>query len=57
VDAAELGDGVVPVLDEHLRVEVFRPRQTDGGVEALVADDVELADELISTNSIAPRFG
>ena len=51
VDATELGDGVVPVLDEHLLVEVFRPRQTDGGVETLVADDVELADELVEEQS------
>ena len=47
VDAAELRDGVVAVLDEDLLVELLRPCQPDGGVDGGVARDVEVADELV----------
>ena len=47
MDAAELGDGVVAVLDEDPVVELLGPGQPDGGVDAVVARDVEVADELV----------
>ena len=47
VDAAELGDRVVAVLDEDLLVELLGPRHADGGVDRVVAGDVEVADELV----------
>ena len=45
--AAELGDGVVAVLEEHPVVELLGPPQADGGVDGEVAGDVEVADELV----------
>ena len=33
VDAAQLGDGIVAVLDEHPLVELLRSGQPDGGVD------------------------
>ena len=47
VHAAELGDGVVAVLDEHLLVEVLGALHADGGVDRVVARHVEVADELV----------
>ena len=45
--AAELGHRVVAVLEEHPVVELLGPAQADGGVDGLVAGDVEVADELV----------
>ena len=45
--AAELGDRVVAVLEEHPVVELLGPAQADGGVDGVVAGDVEVADELV----------
>ena len=47
MDAAELGDRVVAVLEEDPVVELLGPLEADGGVDRLVAGDVELADELV----------
>ena len=47
VDAAELRHGVVAVLEEHPVVELLGAPQPDGGVDGLVAGDVEVADELV----------
>ena len=47
VHATELRDGVVAILEEHLVVELLGPPKADGGVDARIATDVELADELI----------
>ena len=47
VHAAQLGDGVVAVLEEHLLVQLLGPFETDRGVDRLVAGDVEIADELV----------
>ena len=47
VNAAELGDGVVAVLEEHPLVELLGALEADGGVDAVVAGDVEVADELV----------
>ena len=47
VDAAELGDRVVAVLEEHPVVELLGPTQAHGGVDGGVAADVELVDELV----------
>ena len=47
VHPAELCDRVVPVLEEDLFVEVLGPLQPYGGVDADVAADVELTDELV----------
>ena len=47
VDAAELGHRVVAVLDEHLLVERLGAGDPDGGVDRVVAGDVEVADELV----------
>ena len=47
MDAAELGHRVVAVLEEHPVVELLGPGQADGGVDAVVAADVEVADELV----------
>ena len=47
VDAAELGDGVVAVLHEHLLVEVLGPPYADRGVDRVISRDVEIADELV----------
>ena len=51
VDAAELGDGVVAVLAEYPRVELLGPSETHGGVDRLVAGDVEVLDELVEEES------
>ena len=45
--AAELGDGVVAVLEEDPVVELLGPPQPDRGVDGGVAADVEVADELV----------
>ena len=45
--AAELGDRVVAVLEEHPVVELLGPPEADGGVDGGVAADVEVADELV----------
>ncbi len=47
MDPAELGDRVVAVLEEHPVVEVLGPGHSDGGVDRLVAGDVQVADELV----------
>ena len=47
VHAAELGNGVVAVLEEHPVVELLGPGQAHGGVHAVVPADVEVADELV----------
>src|SRR6185436_20930075 len=47
VHAAELGDGVVAVLEEHALVELFGAAQPDGGVDGEVAGEIEVADELV----------
>ena len=47
VHAAELGDGVVAVLEEHALVELFRAAQPDRRVDGEVAGEVEIADELV----------
>ena len=47
VHAAELGDGVVAVLEEDAVVELLGPAQADGRVDGRVAGDVEIADELV----------
>jgi hypothetical protein len=47
VHPAELGHRVVAVLEEHPVVELLGPPQADGGVDGLVALDVEVADELV----------
>ncbi len=44
---AELGDGVVAVLEEHLLVQLLGAPQSDRGVDGVVAADVEVADELV----------
>src|SRR4029077_1443215 len=47
VHATELGDGVVAVVEEDPFVQLLGPFQTHGGVDRLVAGDVEVADELV----------
>src|SRR5690606_27215346 len=47
VDAAELGDRIVAVLEEHFVVELLRASEAHRGVDGLVAGDVEVADELV----------
>ncbi len=47
VDASELGDRVVAVLEEDAVVEPLGPFEPDRRVDGLVAPDVELADELV----------
>ena len=47
VDAAQLGHRVVAVLEEDPLVELLGPAQPDGGVDAGVAGDVQVADELV----------
>ena len=49
--AAELGDGVVAVFDEHLLVQLFGALHPDRGVDSVVARDVEVADELVEEQS------
>jgi hypothetical protein len=45
--AAQLGHRVVAVLEEDLLVELLRTGQSDGGIDRLVAADVEIPDELV----------
>jgi hypothetical protein len=47
VDPTELGHGVVAVLEEDLVVELLGPAQAHGGVDGLIAGDVEIAHELV----------
>ncbi len=47
VHPAELGHRVVAVLEEDPLVELLGPVEADGGVDGLVAGDVELAHELV----------
>ena len=47
VDTAELGHRIVAVLEEDPLVELLGPAQPDRGVDARVAADVEVADELV----------
>jgi hypothetical protein len=47
VDAAQLGDRVVAVLEEDLVVELLGPVEPDRGVDRGVPRDVEVADELV----------
>ena len=47
MDAAELRDGVVAVLEEDALVELLGAAQADGGVDGGVAGEVEVADELV----------
>ena len=47
VHPAELGDGVVAVLEEDLLVQLLGAFEPDGGVDGVVAADVEIADELV----------
>ena len=47
VNATELGDRVVAVLEEDAVVELLGPAEADPGIDRLVAGDVELADELV----------
>ena len=47
VHAAELGDRVVAVLEEDLLVQLLGAFQADGGVDGMIAADVEVADELV----------
>ena len=47
VDTAELGDGVVAVLEEHLLVQLLGTLEADRRVDGVVAADVEIADELV----------
>ena len=47
VDATELGDGVVAVVEEDPLVQLLGPFEADRGVDRLVAGDVEIADELV----------
>ena len=47
VDAAELGDRVVAVLEEHPLVQLLGAFEADGRIDAVVAGDVEVADELV----------
>ncbi len=51
VDAAELGDRVVAVLEEDLLVEVVRAREPDRCVDGHVAREVEVTDELVEKES------
>ena len=51
VDPAQLGHGVVPVLEEDLLVEILGPGQPDGGVHGGVPGDVQLPDELVEEQS------
>jgi hypothetical protein len=45
--AAQLGDGVVAVLEEHLLVQLLGSFEPDRGVDRLVAGHVEIAHELV----------
>ena len=47
VDAAELGDRVVAVVEEDPLVQLLGPFEADRGVDRLVAGDVEVAHELV----------
>ena len=47
VDATELGNRVVAVVEEHPLVELLRSIEPDRRVDRLVAADVEVADELV----------
>ena len=47
VHTTELSHRIVAVFEEHLLIELFGPRQTGGGVDRLVAADVEIAHELV----------
>ena len=57
VHAAELGDRVVAVLEEHPVVELLGPAQADGGVDGEVAGDVEVADELVEEQAAQALVG
>ena len=47
VHTTELRHRVVAVLEEHLLVELLGTLQTDGGIDGVIAADVEIADELV----------
>ena len=47
VHAAQLRDGVIAVLEEHLLVELLGPIEPDRRVDSPVAADVQLVDELV----------
>ena len=47
MNATELGDAVVAVLEKHLVVELFGAAKPDGGIDRLVAFDVEVPHELL----------
>jgi hypothetical protein len=47
VYTAELGDGVVAVLEEHPLVELLGALEADAGVDADVVAEVEITDELV----------
>ncbi len=51
VHAAELGDGIVAVLEEDLLVQFLGTFEADRGVDGVVAADVEIADELVEEQS------
>ena len=57
VDAAELGDGVVAVLEEDAFVEVFGALEADGRVDGEVAGEVEIADEFVEEEAAQALVG
>jgi hypothetical protein len=57
VHAAELGNGVVAVLEEHTRVELFGTLQADGRVDREIAREVEIADELVEKEAAQALVG
>lgn len=47
VDATELGDRIIAVLEEYSCVQLFGSFESDGGVNGDVALDVKVTDELV----------
>jgi hypothetical protein len=57
VHPSQLSDGVIAVLEEDAVVELLGPPQPDGGVDRLVAGDIELADELFEEEASEAHVG
>ena len=51
MDAAELGDGIIAVLEKDLVVEFLGASEPDRRVDGLVTLDVEFSNELLQEES------
>src|SRR5712691_8420169 len=57
MDAAELRDGVVAVLEEDALVQLFRACEPDGRVDGEIAGEIEIADELVEEQAAQALVG